>query len=62
MTSAWMWAAIREKLGDPIGNAKVGSLIKTELIRSGTDLPTALNAMNPQPRTAALESYLAEVK
>jgi hypothetical protein len=62
MTSAWMWAAIREKLGDPIGNSKVGALIKTDLIRSGTDLPKALNALNPQPRTAALESYLAGVK
>jgi len=58
MTSAWMWAAIQEQLGDPIGNPKVGELLKTKIIRTGTDVPTALKALHPKPRTEALRDYL----
>ena len=39
LTGTWMWATIQKELGNPIGNPKVGELLKTKLIRSGTDLP-----------------------
>ena len=42
MTEAWMWDAISGAVGDPIGNPKVGELIKTELIRSGRSIPETL--------------------
>ena len=58
MTEAWMWAAIKAELGDPIGNPKVGDLLKAKIIRASTDLPTTLSAMSAGPRTAALQAYL----
>ena len=53
-----MWATIQKELGNPIGNPKVGELLKTKLIQAGTDLPTALEAMKSQPRTEALKQYI----
>ena len=61
MTEAWMWEAITKTLGNPIGNPKVGPLLKTQLIQADTDLPTALEAMHTGGRTAALKSYLARI-
>jgi hypothetical protein len=58
MTEAWMWEAVTAKVGDPIGNPKVGELLKTSLIRSGESIPAALKAMRPGKRTDALKAYL----
>jgi hypothetical protein len=58
MTEAWMWEAVTAKVGDPIGNPKVGDLLKTSLIRSGEPIPAALKAMKPGKRTDALKAYL----
>jgi hypothetical protein len=58
MTEAWMWAAINAELGDPIGNPKVGDLLKAKLIRAKTDLPTSLATMSTPSRAAALRAYL----
>ena len=61
MTEAWMWAAISDALGNPIGNPEVGPLLKAKLIQAETDLPTSLASMKPGARTAALKDYLARV-
>jgi len=61
MTEAWMWDAITEALGNPIGNPKVGPLLKTKLIQAETDLPSSLEAMKPGGRTAALKNYLSRI-
>jgi hypothetical protein len=58
MTEAWMWEAVTAKVGDPIGNPKVGELLNTSLIRSGESIPAALKAMRPGKRTDALKAYL----
>ena len=58
MTEAWMWAAIKAELGNPIGNPKVGELLKTKIIRSADDLPTTLKRMSKGSRSDALKSYL----
>lgn len=60
MTEAWMWDAISGAVGDPIGNPKVGELIKTELIRSGRSIPESLAALKPGDRTASLKAYLSQ--
>ena len=61
MTEAWMWDAITASLGNPIGNSKVGALLKTEIIQAEADLPSSLKAMKPGARTAALKTYLSRV-
>jgi len=58
MTEAWMWAAVTEELGNPIGNPKLGPLLKSKLIRAQSDLPTALSQMTGGDRSAALRDYL----
>ena len=62
MTEAWMWDAISTTLGDPIGNSKVGALLKTKIIQAETNLPSSLEAMKPGARTAALKTYLSRVQ
>ena len=61
MTEAWMWDAISTTLGNPIGNPKVGPLLKTKLIQVETDLPSSLAAMKPGARTAPLKNYLSRI-
>lgn len=58
MTEAWMWDAITEKVGNPIGNPKVGETLKFEIIRSGRSIPESLSALKPGKRTDALTRYL----
>ena len=58
MTEAWMWEAVKAQVGDPIGNPKVGELLKTSLVRSSDPLPVTLKTMKPGARTDALKAYL----
>jgi len=58
MTEAWMWEAIKASAGDPIGNPKVGEVIKRELIQSGRSIPESLAAMKPGHRIDAIKAYL----
>jgi hypothetical protein len=60
LTEAWMWEAVTAQVGDPIGNAKVGPLLREKLVRAdlGTPFPDRLNAMLPGHRTAPLKRYL----
>jgi hypothetical protein len=58
MTEAWMWDAITEKVGNPIGNPKVGETLKFEIIRSERSIPESLSALKPGKRTDALKRYL----
>ena len=62
MTGAWVWDAVSKTIGDPIGNPKVGDLLKNSLIRSGKTLPESLTAMSPGKRTDALKAYLEDTK
>ncbi len=61
MTEAWMWDAVTKALGSPIGNPKVGPLLKDKLIRSTSSLPDALEAMHPGGGVDALKDYLARM-
>jgi len=58
MTEAWMWDAVTASVGDPIGNPKVGEMLKTEFIQSGRSIPESLAALKPGERTASLKQYL----
>jgi len=60
LTEAWMWEAITQQVGDPIGNPKVGPLLREKLVRAkmGTPFPDRLGALLPGDRTAPLKRYL----
>jgi hypothetical protein len=61
MTEAWMWDAIESQVGNPIGNPKVGEILKTQIIRANQDIPAALNAMKPGDRSDALKRYFKQI-
>jgi hypothetical protein len=61
MTEAWMWDAIESQIGNPIGNPKVGELLKTQIIRANQNIPAALNAMKPGDRSDALKRYFKQI-
>jgi hypothetical protein len=58
MTEAWMWDSITAKVGNPIGNPKVGEALKFEIIRSERSIPESLTALKAGKRTDALKRYL----
>jgi hypothetical protein len=60
LTEAWMWEAVTAQIGDPIGNAKVGPLLREKLVRAelGTPFPERLSALLPGDRSAPLKRYL----
>jgi hypothetical protein len=62
MTEAWMWDAIESQVGSPIGNPKVGEMLKTQIIRATTDIPASLNAMKPGDRSDALKRYFKQIE
>jgi hypothetical protein len=62
MTEAWMWDAVESQVGNPIGNPKVGEMLKTQLIRATTDIPSSLNAIKPGERSDALKRYFKRIE
>jgi len=64
LTEAWMWEAVTQQVGDPIGNTKVGSLLREKLVRADAGTPFAgrLTALLPGNRTAPLKRYLERAK
>lgn len=64
MTEAWMWEAVTAKVGDPVGNAKVGPLLRESLVRAelGSTFPDRLGILLPGDRAAPLKRYLEAAK
>ena len=61
MTEAWMYEAIVEQVGDPIGNPKVGPLVADKLVAVSPEIPfpDRLAALTTVDRNTALSRYLA---
>ena len=60
-TQAWLYEAVAEQVGDPVGNPKVGPLLMERIVRASPDLafPDRIAALTKQDRHAALSRYLA---
>lgn len=61
IVEAWMYEAVTEQVGDPVGNPKVGPLIKEHIVGAPADMafPDRIAALTQQDRHAALGRYLA---
>jgi hypothetical protein len=61
VAEAWLYEAVVEQVGDPVGNPKVGPLLQERIVRAQADLPfpDRVAALTAQHRSAALARYLA---
>lgn len=61
VAEAWLYEAVVEQVGDPVGNPKVGPLLQERIVRAQADLPfpDRVAALTAQDRSAALARYLA---
>lgn len=60
MTEAWLYEAVRQQVGDPVGNPKVGPLLVEKLIQAPATapFPERLSGLYDGERTTPLERYL----
>ena len=61
IVEAWMYEAVTEQVGDPVGNPKVGPLLKEHIVGAAADMPfpDRIAALTDQDRHTALARYLA---
>ncbi|MCK6502078.1 hypothetical protein L6R53_01505 [Myxococcota bacterium] len=61
LAEAWLYEAVAEHVGDPVGNPKVGPLLQERIVRAQADLsfPDRVAALTAQDQRAALSRYLA---
>ncbi|NOY28326.1 MAG: hypothetical protein GXP62_20905 [Oligoflexia bacterium] len=60
LVEAWLYAAVTEQVGDPIGNPKVGPLLKEKIVRADPSIPfpDRIAALTKLDRKTALAQYL----
>lgn len=61
VAEAWLFEAVVEQVGEPVGNPRVGPLLQEKIVRAQADLPfpDRVAALTAQDRNAALSRYLA---